>query len=127
MLRRALILCVSLWLMVASGLAGHASPCASQPIGAGSAFEAPANAQAHCDRMGDRMATQPAPAEAPGPQTPETAAPFCCCPAVMAGLPPQAAPGVIGQMFRLPASFPLEARAPSRTLIPEPPPPKHLV
>ncbi|MFN7056833.1 hypothetical protein [Hyphomonas sp.] len=127
MLKRALILCISLWLMIAGGLAAHAGPCHPQAMEAQPAIAAPAITHAHCDMMGDKMAAHSAPSEAPAPEMPEAPAPFCCCPAVMAALPAPAAPDAGGHMFRIPASFPLDASAPSRTLIPEPPPPKHLV
>lgn len=123
MLKRALILCVSLWLMIAGGLAAHAGPCHSQEMEAQPAIAVPATAHAHCDMM----APPATPAELPAQDKPDLTAPFCCCPAVMAALPAPGSPDAGGQIFRMPASFPLDARAPSRTLIPEPPPPKHLV
>lgn len=116
MLKRILLLSFSLWLMIAGGLAAHAAPCHMQaeeiaPVAAD---------HAHCDMMA------PAPAEMPAEPLPEAPAPdgICCCPAVLAALAaPAPADGETGH-FRLPANFPLDADAPSQTLIPEPPPPK---
>jgi hypothetical protein len=48
----------------------------------------------------------------------------CCCPAVLAALPAPAVPDAAQLVFALPSDFPLDARAPTRTLLPEPRPPK---
>lgn len=122
MLKRALLLSLSLWLMIAGGLGAHASPCHMQDEMTPAPVSAPAaDAHAHCDMMAD-AAPAPTPAETPeqGPAS-DTA---CCCPAVLAALPAPAMPDAAASHFTLPASFPLDARAPSRKLIPEPPPPK---
>jgi len=124
MFKRALILCVGLWLVIAGGLFAHAQPCHSHKVEAEPAIAAQVSAHAHCDMM---AAPAPAPAEIPAPGMPEAPAPFCCCPAVIVALPAPVAPEAGGRMFRMHAGFPLDASAPSRTLIPEPPPPKNLV
>ncbi len=126
MLKRVLLLSLSLWLMIAGGLGAHASPCHMQDEMKPAATEiASADAHAHCDMMADAApAGTPAdvPEKAPGkaPAT-DTA---CCCPAVLAALPAPAMPEAAAAHFTLPASFPPGDSAPSRTLIPEPPPPK---
>jgi len=48
----------------------------------------------------------------------------CCCPAVLAALPAPAVPEAAQLVFALPSDFPLDARAPTRALVPEPRPPK---
>lgn len=118
MLKRALLLSLGLWLLVAGGLAAHAAPCHIQDEM--QAASTPASAHEHCDMMAA------APAEALDEAAPTAPAPdgICCCPAVLAALPAPAAADPGHPAFRLPAGFPLEARAPSQTLIPEPPPPK---
>ncbi|MFN4024258.1 MAG: hypothetical protein ACK4MQ_05465 [Hyphomonas sp.] len=123
MLKRILILSVSLWLIVAGGLAAHAAPCHMETKAAAPAANvAAASVHAHCDMMAA------APAETPdetAPGTPAHAADsVCCCPAVIAALPAPALPGTRSPAFRLPAGFPLVTSAPSLSLIPEPPPPK---
>lgn len=124
MLARSLLLALSLWLMIAGGLAAHASPCHMQdglkPAAASQAAEA-GSAHTHCDMMAEaapQPASDGAPGKAPSPDS------ICCCPAVLAALPAPALPEAAASAFSLPVSFPLDARAPSRTLIPEPPPPK---
>ncbi|ABI77170.1 hypothetical protein HNE_0124 [Hyphomonas neptunium ATCC 15444] len=122
MLKRVFLLSLSLWLMIAGGLAADASPCHMQeemtpaPISA-----AETGAHDHCAMMAEEAPTE-TPADAPG-KAPATDA-ACCCPAVLAALPAPALPEAATVAFTLPASFPLDASAPSRTLIPEPPPPK---
>ncbi|PKP81209.1 MAG: hypothetical protein CVT79_11145 [Alphaproteobacteria bacterium HGW-Alphaproteobacteria-18] len=118
MLKRVLLLSLSLWLMIAGGLGAHASPCHVQEEMTPAPVSTPeADAHTHCDMMA--AAARP---DTPD-KTPATEAP-CCCPAVLAALLPSALPEAARLTFTLPASFPLDARAPSRTLIPEPPPPK---
>lgn len=116
MLKRALLLCLGLWLIAASGLSAHAGPCgiaAAQAEAAEAAY-----GDAHCDMMA-----------APGPATPQTpdhpdTETYCCCPAVLTALPPTGLPEPAAFAFAQAPDFPLEARAASRTLIPEPRPPK---
>ena len=124
MLARSLLLALSLWLMIAGGLAAHASPCHMQagmkPIAASAPVEAGASHD-HCDMMAEAAQEHPSgdmSGKAPSPDS------ICCCPAVLAALPAPALPQAAAPAFSIPASFPLDARAPSRTLIPEPPPPK---
>ncbi len=128
MLKRALLLSLSLWLMIAGGLAAHASPCHMQdemkPVGASVPTDV-SDAHQHCEMMAEVALSSPAdpssdsaPAKAPASDN------ICCCPAVLAALPGPTLPDVTGLSYALPASFPLDASAPSRTLIPEPPPPK---
>ncbi len=122
MLKRALLLSLSLWLMIAGGLGAHASPCHMQDEMKPAVTEtASDDAHAHCDMMADAV-----PAETPDKASEKAPASdtACCCPAVLAALPAPAMPDAAAFHFTLPASFPLDARAPSRTLIPEPPPPK---
>lgn len=116
MLKRALLLCLGLWLIAAAGLSAHAGPCDMGMETAAAA--APGEAHAHCDMMA-------APHAAP-PATPGTSQPDgnCCCPAIVSALPAPSAPDAFHQAFGLMADFPPDARAGSRTLIPEPPPPK---
>ena len=116
MLKRLLLLCLGLWLIAASGLSAHAGPCSMDGIQA----EAVVNqtGHEHCDMMA--MPEQPAPDL---PDHPGTDA-ACCCPAVLAALPATEAPDTADIAFALPSDFPLDARAPSRTLLPEPRPPK---
>ncbi|MFN7165354.1 MAG: hypothetical protein ACK4P2_11105 [Hyphomonas sp.] len=113
MLKRALLLCLGLWLIAASGLAAHAGPCGMERP----AIEAAASAgtHAHCDMM---AAPEPA---APDHLDTDT---NCCCPAVLTALPSPALPDTAVFVFAQAPGFPLEARAASRTLIPEPRPPK---
>lgn len=115
MLKRALFLCLGLWLIAASALSAHASPC-----GMRDAVEAApvVEAHAHCDMMAAPADdSQPAQPEAPDDGS------NCCCPAVLASI---SAPAALTAEpdFGLPEGLPANARAPSRTLIPEPPPPK---
>jgi hypothetical protein len=122
MLKRALLLSLSLWLMIAGGLGAHASPCHMQDevTPAATGFDSD-DAHAHCDMMAEA-----APAQTPGyspEEAPATDA-ACCCPAVLAALPAAEMPDAATMHFTLPASFPPGDSAPSRTLIPEPPPPK---
>ena len=122
MLKRVLFLSLSLWLMIAGGLGAHASPCHMQDEMTPAAMEAvPSDAHAHCDMMADTSVEQPptdVPEKSPATDTP------CCCPAVLAALPAPALPEAAADSFALPAGFPLDASAQTRTLIPEPPPPK---
>jgi hypothetical protein len=113
MLKRALLLCLGLWLIAASGLSAHAGPCGmeSQLIEAA----APTETHAHCDMM---AAPEPA-----APDHPDTDA-NCCCPAVLTALPAPALPEAATLAFTMTPDFPLEARAASRTQTPEPRPPK---
>ncbi len=116
MLKRALLLCLGLWLIAASGLSAHAGPCSvgSQPTEA----VAPWADHAHCDMM-----AAPEPAVPQIPDHPDTDA-NCCCPAVLSALPAPAVPEAAAFAFAMAPALPLEARAASRTLIPEPRPPK---
>jgi hypothetical protein len=113
MLNRALLLCLGFWLIAASGLSAHAGPCGMQRQPAEAA--APAEAHAHCDRM---AAPEPA-----APDHPDTDA-GCCCPGVLTALPSPALSGSSVFVFAQAPDFPLEARTASRTLVPEPRPPK---
>lgn len=117
MLKRALFLCLGFWLIAASGLAAHAGPCDMQNQPAEVA--APAEAHAHCDMM----APQADNAGQDQTESPDSSA-TCCCPAVLAAVPAPAAPEASALSFALSAARPADIRAPSRTLIPEPPPPK---
>lgn len=116
MLKRLLLLCLGLWLIAASGLSAHAGPCNMEKLQAEVAVSQ--TAHEHCDMMA--MPEQPAPDL---PDLPDTDA-ACCCPAVLAALPAAEAPEAADIAFALPSDFPLDARAPSRTLLPEPRPPK---
>ena len=122
MLKRALLLSLSLWLMIAGGLGAHASPCHMQDERKPAPAEITSDeAHAHCDMMAEAVpAETPDRASEKAPAT-DTA---CCCPAVLAALQAPAAPDAAAFHFTLPASFPPGDSAPSRTLIPEPPPPK---
>ncbi len=113
MLKRALLLCLGFWLIAASGLSAHAGPCGMERQPAEAA--APAGAHAHCDMM---AAPEPA-----APDHPDTDA-SCCCPAVLTALPSPALPEANVFVFAQAPDFPLEARTASRTLVPEPRPPK---
>jgi hypothetical protein len=113
MLKRALLLCLGLWLIAVSGLAAHAGPCGMERQAA--EVGAPAEAHAHCDMM---AAPEPA-----APDHPDTDA-NCCCPAVLTALPSSGLPDAGVFVFAQTPDFPLEARAASRTLVPEPRPPK---
>ena len=113
MLKRALLLCLGLWLIAASGLAAHAGPCGMERPAIEAAV--PAEAHAHCDMM--------AAPEPEAPDHPDTDA-NCCCPAVLTALPSPALPDASAFLFAQAPDFPLEARAASRTLVPEPRPPK---
>ena len=122
MLKRAVLLSLSLWLMIAGGLGAHASPCHMQEEMTAAATEIAAeDAHAHCDMMADAASAQP-PADTPDKAPPADAT--CCCPAVLAALPAPAVPDAATLRFNLPASYPPGDSALSRTLIPEPPPPK---
>ncbi|MBK8197815.1 MAG: hypothetical protein IPK75_05540 [Acidobacteria bacterium] len=115
MLKRTLILCLGLWLMAASALSAHAGPC-DMPV------EAPEAAavmdHAHCDMM-----AVPDDAAPELPAAPDKAT-DCCCPAVLAALPALDSPVPADFTFARPTSFPLDTRAASRTVLPEPRPPK---
>lgn len=116
MLKRALLLSLSLWLMIAGGLGAHASPCHMQDEVTHAATEIDSDdAHAHCDMMADA-----APAQTPGDSPEEAMATdaACCCPAVLAALPAPEMPDAATVHFILPASFPPGDSAPSRTLIP---------
>ena len=113
MLKRALLLCLGLWLIAASGLAAHAGPCDMERPAIQAAT--PAQAHAHCDMM--------AAPETAAPDHPDTDA-NCCCPAVLTALPSPGLPDASVFVFAQTPDFPLEARAASRTLVPEPRPPK---
>lgn len=115
MLKRALFLCLGLWLIGASVFSAHARECGMS--GAPEAVAAE-EAHAHCDMMGTAT-DDPLPAE---PDQPDEAA-NCCCPAVLANIAGPAGLAA-GPDFGLPEGYTADPRAPSRTLIPEPPPPK---
>jgi hypothetical protein len=116
MLKRALILFLGLWLIVASGLSAHAGPCSMD----GATEEAGAGADPHadCPMMASEDAAEPAPADIPDRDG------NCCCPAVLAGLPVAALPEAGKPVFAASASLPPDFRASSRASVPEPPPPK---
>lgn len=116
MLKRALFLCLGLWLIAASGLSAHAGPCDMQAAQAETAETAPGHA--FCDMM-----APPGPAAPQAPDHPDTDA-RCCCPGVLAALPSPGLPEPAAFAFAQAPDFPLEARAASRTLLPEPRPPK---
>lgn len=116
MLKRALFLCLGLWLIAASGLSAHAGPCDMGTAQAETAEAPPGHA--HCDMM-----AAPGPAAPQAPDHPDTDA-NCCCPAVLTALPAPGLPEPAAFAFAQAPDFPLEARAASRTLIPEPRPPK---
>lgn len=129
MLQRLALLCLSLWLIAASGLSAHAGPChekAIQTVAFGMTeatlqASTPAVGHDHCDMMAAPSPTTEVPAELPDVPPADVT---CCCPAVLAALPAELVPEATRLAFALPASFPLDASAPSQTLIPEPPPPK---
>lgn len=112
-MKRALLLCLGLWLIAPSGLAAHAGPCGMERPAIEAA--APEGTHAHCDMM--------AAPEAAAPDHPDTDA-NCCCPAVLTALPSPALPDTGVIVFAQAPDFQLEARAASRTLVPEPRPPK---
>jgi hypothetical protein len=116
MLKRVLLLCLGAWLIAAGGLSAHAGPCGVQKAQA--EIEAKAAAHEHCDMMIEAGTAQPDSPQHEG----QTA--NCCCPAVLSALPAPAVPESPALAFALPGDFPEDARAPSRNLIPEPPPPK---
>jgi hypothetical protein len=116
MLKRVLLLCLGIWLIAASGLSAHAGPCGLKSAKAEMAPKAAAHD--HCDMMAATGAEKP---EAPA-ETGQTA--NCCCPAVLSALAVPVLPEVAVLAFALPGNFPADARAPSRNLIPETPPPK---
>lgn len=118
MLKRTLFLCLGLWLIAASGLAAHAGPCGMREAAAAEAT-APADAHAHCDMLAPST-DKAAPTM---PDSPDKDA-NCCCPAVLAAVPAAEVPETAAPSFALVAEMPSDIRAPSRTLIPEPPPPK---
>jgi len=116
MLKRVLFLVLGIWLIAASGLSAHAGPCGLQ--GANVEIAAEAGGHEHCD-----MAAK---ADRKTPDAPKeySKAANCCCPAVLSALPAPALPDTGSLAFALPGDFPADVRAPSRTLIPETPPPK---
>lgn len=118
MLKRALFLCLGLWLIAASGLSAHAGPCTMR-ADAAAEMAAPTDAHAHCDMMAP--ATDEQLPEKPDPQ--DTGS-NCCCPAVLAAVAAPAVPLATPPVFTLAADYPADIHAPSRSLIPEPPPPK---
>lgn len=108
MFRRLALLCLSFWLIAASGLSATAAPCQMTP-------EAEtASASSHCDMAA--MPSQPAPAVPPDDA--------CCCPAILAALPATAAPAASAPRFALPVAVTAPLAPASRNPIPEPPPPK---
>ncbi|MGA1343445.1 MAG: hypothetical protein ACO33A_10470 [Hyphomonas sp.] len=116
MLTRALLLMLGVWLIAASGLSAHAGPCRmenapARAVIAGAGHE-------HCELM--------AMTQTPAPDLPDHTDPdwTCCCPAVLAALPAAAAPDAAQLIFARPSDFPPDTRAPTRTLLPEPRPPK---
>jgi hypothetical protein len=118
MLKRALLLCLGLWLIAASGLSAHAGPCDMREAAAVE-IAAASDAHAHCDMM-----VPPTDDAAPEmPDTPDRDA-DCCCPAVLAAVPAPDAPEAAAPRFALMAALPSDISAPSRNLSPEPPPPK---
>ncbi|MEQ9505432.1 MAG: hypothetical protein RLO80_04115 [Hyphomonas sp.] len=117
MLKRVLFLCLGVWLIASTGLSAHAGPCAVRAEAP--EIAAPAADHAHCDMMAAPEAAQPG-----EPSDPLADDPACCCPAVMAALPAAETPGTSVITFARPASFPRDDRAVSRTLLPEPRPPK---
>jgi hypothetical protein len=116
MLKRALFLCLGLWLIASAGLSAHAGPC--DMVNTPAEAVAPAAGHAHCSKMAadDEDTGNPAPVDQSDG--------LCCCPAVLAALPSTPAPVKLSARYAAPATFPLAVRAASRTLIPEPPPPK---
>ena len=118
MLKRALFLILGAWLIAASSLAAHAGPCHK----AGAEMAAPAMIQDHCDMM----AAMGPPARGEPVELPDPSAndPLCCCPGMLAAVPAPDAPDTAGPAYRLALALPANTSAPSRALIPEPPPPK---
>ncbi len=118
MLKRALLLILGAWLFAASGLAAHAGPCLS----AETEFAAPAMMQDHCDTkaaMGPTASGKPS--DLPEPSANDS---LCCCPGMLAAVPAPDASDTPGPAYRLAQALPADTNAPSRALIPEPPPPK---
>ncbi len=114
MLKRTVLLCLGLWLIAASALSAQASPCKA-------GLNAPMmpvaeTAASHCDMMAAPDA--PADERLPEPGT------SCCCPAILAALQQSEAPQAVAWAFQLPATFPMDADATSRAILPEPRPPK---
>jgi hypothetical protein len=118
MLKRFLFLCLGLWLIAASGLSEHAGPCTLRAE-AVEEIAAPTDVHAHCDMIAPATDEQ-APAK---PDLQDTGT-NCCCPAVLAAVAAPAAPGAEPPVFALLAAYPADVHALSRSLIPEPPPPK---
>lgn len=122
MLKRARFLCLGLWLIAAGALSAHAGPCDMRDRAAAAEAAIPADAHAHCDMLASEAKT-PQP-DLPEPPDAPAKGSACCCPAVLAAVPAPDVPQAAEIDFSLPAGFPAEVRAVSRTLIPEPPPPK---
>ncbi|MFN3312904.1 MAG: hypothetical protein ACK46Q_05510 [Hyphomonas sp.] len=118
MLKRTLFLILGAWLIAASSLAAHAGPCHS----ATAEIAAPALMQDHCEMMAAMGAPASGqPSDLPDPSVGE---PPCCCPGMLAAVPAPEAPDTARLAFRLALALPADTSAPSRALIPEPPPPK---
>lgn len=122
MLKRALFLILGAWLIAASALAAHAGPCHPAETRAETGIAAPAMKEGHCEMMG----AVEAPASGQLSDLPEPSAnePPCCCPGMLSALPAPEAPDTARPAFRLALAMPADTSAPSRALIPEPPPPK---
>jgi len=122
MLKRALFLILGAWLMAASALSAHAGPCHPAEARAETGIAAPAMMEGHCEMMGAMAApTTGQPSDIPDPSVDESP---CCCPGMLAAVPAPDAPDTARPAFRLALALPANTSAPSRTLIPEPPPPK---
>jgi hypothetical protein len=116
MLKRALLLCLGLWLIASAALSAHAGPC--DMVKSPAQVAVPESGHAHCDMTAADAddASDPLPAnQSDGP---------CCCPAVLAGLAAAPSPVKASARYGAPMPFPPTVSATSRTLIPEPPPPK---
>lgn len=122
MLKRALFLILGAWLIAASALAAHAGPCHPAETRAETGIAAQAMTEGHCEMMAAMGTTADGtPSETPEPSANE---PPCCCPGMLAAVPAPEAPDTARPAFRLALALPTDTSAPSRALIPEPPPPK---
>lgn len=116
MLKRSVLLCLGLWVMVAAAMSAHAGPCEVRAETPEIAAATPEHT--HCD-----MKAAPTLDLTDEEQAPDHN-PACCCPAVLAAFPFAQAPEFTKRVYASAVTFPADMSAPSREINPEPRPPK---
>lgn len=119
MLHRIALLCLSLLLMASGTASAVQSGC---PAAKASQMSHAMAGDCHMDMGGvDMGKVAPAGPEAPDMPMDETA---CCCPAIVAALPPAPVPADGTDAYPPLFDMPLDADPVSVAFVPEPPPPR---